>query len=280
MTQSIIIGGNGIGEVILGGDQKMFVMAGPCVIESKDICFEIAMEMIAIADALDIGYAFKASFDKANRTSISSFRGPGLEKGLEILADIRKSLNVPVVTDIHLPDQAQAIGQVVDVIQIPAFLARQTDLLAAAAATGKVVQVKKGQFMAPWDMENVIGKIKDSGNDKITLVERGSSFGYNRLVCDMTGICEMKKFNRPVIMDATHSTQQPGGLGNSSGGSPEFAPVLARCAMAAKADGLFIETHPEPSKGLSDAACMMKLEDMKPMLKQCRDIFQLVRQQG
>ncbi|MBN2841559.1 MAG: 3-deoxy-8-phosphooctulonate synthase, partial [Sedimentisphaerales bacterium] len=225
----------------------------------------------------NIGYVFKASFDKANRTSVSSFRGPGLEEGLRILEDIRREFSVPVVTDIHESYQAAATGQVVDVIQIPAFLCRQTDLLVAAANTGKAVQVKKAQFLAPWDMKNVVEKLKSQGCENISLVERGSSFGYNRLICDMTALPQMKALGVPVVMDATHSTQQPGGLGNASGGSPDMAAVLARSAIAAGADGLFIETHPDPACALSDAACMMPLAELENNLKICRDIWNICR---
>ncbi len=268
---------SGSTELVLGG-KKLVLMAGPCVIESRDMCFSIAEQVKAICIRLGIGYVFKASFDKANRTSVSSFRGPGLEEGLRILEDIRREFAVPVVTDIHESYQAAATGQVVDVIQIPAFLCRQTDLLVAAAHTGKAVQVKKAQFLAPWDMKNVVEKLKSQGCENISLVERGSSFGYNRLICDMTALPQMKDLGVPVVMDATHSTQQPGGLGNASGGSPQMAAVLARSAIAAGADGLFIETHPDPACALSDAACMMPLSELENNLTLCRDIWNICRE--
>ncbi len=271
------IGNAQVQSVRIGDNRGLVLFAGPCVIENDPICREIARFLLDLTQKIGIGYVFKASFDKANRSSISGFRGPGLEKGLEILASIRKEFSVPVVTDIHLPEQAKPAAEAVDMLQIPAFLCRQTDLLAAAAKTGKPVQVKKAQFMAPWDMKNVIGKITESGNSKITLVERGSSFGYNRLVCDMTGIPLMQQLGYPVVMDATHSTQQPSGLGSSSGGSPELAAVLARAAIAAGADGLFIETHPSPKTALSDAACMMPLAELEPLLRCAKDLYQRIR---
>ncbi len=268
--------GNGNSEVILG-DSRLVLMAGPCVIESRDLCMQIAEQAKAICDKLDVGYVFKASFDKANRTSVDSFRGPGIEEGLQILQDVAAEFKVPVLTDIHESWQAKICGEVVDIIQIPAFLCRQTDLLVAAANTGKVVQVKKAQFLAPWDMKNVIGKLNASDCRKITLVERGSSFGYNRLVCDMTSMPAMREFGYPVIMDATHSTQQPGGLGGASGGAPEMAGILAKSAIAAGADGLFIETHPNPAEALSDAACMLPLSQLEQTIKVCNDIYKIVK---
>jgi len=275
--KSFEIGDARVQSVRIGGDRGLVLFAGPCVIETPQICREIAQFLLQLTQKIGIGYVFKASFDKANRSSVSGFRGPGLEKGLEILADLRKEFSVPIVTDIHLPEQANPVAEVADMLQIPAFLCRQTDLLVAAAKTGKPVQVKKAQFMAPWDMKNAIGKITESGNSNITLVERGSSFGYNRLICDMTSIPLMQQLGYPVVMDATHSTQQPSGLGGSSGGSPELAPVLARAAVAAGADGLFIETHPTPKSALSDAACMLPLAELAPLLICCKDFYQKIR---
>ncbi len=268
--------GSGNTELTLGGD-KLILMAGPCVIESRDLCMSIAENVKGICEKLGIGYVFKASFDKANRTSVSSFRGPGLQEGLKILEEVRQQFTVPVVTDIHESYQAAACGEVVDIIQIPAFLCRQTDLLVAAAKTGKAVQVKKAQFLAPWDMKNVIEKLKSQGCENYSLVERGSSFGYNRLVCDMTSLPQMQELGCPVVMDATHSTQQPGGLGAASGGSPKMASVLAKASIASGADGLFIETHPEPAKALSDAACMMPLAELENNMALCREIWDIVR---
>jgi 2-dehydro-3-deoxyphosphooctonate aldolase (KDO 8-P synthase) len=242
---SIIIGDKRI-KAVEAGQDKLFVMAGPCVIESKKVCLDIAERLAAIGKKLDIGIIFKASFDKANRSSISSFRGPGLKKGLEILAAVRKQTSLPVMTDVHEPAQAAAVADVVDCLQVPAFLCRQTDLLCACAKTGKPISVKKGQFLSPGEMKNVVDKLKVCGNRKIILTERGTFFGYNRLVNDMTAIEAMKKLGCPVVFDATHSTQQPGGLGGVSGGQREMAPILAKAAVAAGADGLFLEVHTDP----------------------------------
>ena len=274
---TIQIGTPDLNVVTVGADCGMVLVAGPCVIESEDLCLQIAEVLKDITDRLKIGYVFKASFDKANRTSLDSFRGPGLDEGLAILANIRRKVGVPVACDIHLPAQAEIAAQTLDLLQIPAFLARQTDLVVAAAKTKKPLQVKKAQFMAPWDMKNVVEKIKKSGNENIILVERGSSFGYNRLVCDMCSIPHMQQLGCPVFIDATHSTQQPSGLGGLSGGSGELAEVLARAAIAAGANGLFIETHPKPKEALSDAACMIPLEKMETLLTCCRDIFERLR---
>ena len=271
--KTISIGDDKVTQVRIGDAKGLVLMAGPCVIESKDLCLRIAEYLKSLTEKLGIGFIFKASFDKANRTSVASFRGPGLEEGLRILAEIRKEFAVPVLSDIHLPEQAAPAAQVLDILQIPAFLCRQTDLLVAAAKTGKCVQVKKAQFLAPWDMENVIGKITAQHNEQIILVERGSNFGYNRLICDVTSIPQMQQFGYPVIIDATHSTQQPGGLGSASGGSPDLAPVIARAAIAAGADGLFIETHPLPVEARSDAATMLPLDSMENLLTLCRDIY-------
>lgn len=267
---------SGSTELTLGAD-KFILMAGPCVIESRDLCMMIAEKVKSICEKLDIGYVFKASFDKANRTSVSSFRGPGMDDGLKVLEEIKRTFQVPVVTDIHESYQAAPCGEVVDILQIPAFLCRQTDLLVAAAKTGKSVQVKKAQFLAPWDMKNVVEKLRSQGCDNISLVERGSSFGYNRLICDMTSLPQMKALGCPVVMDATHSTQQPGGLGSASGGSPDMAVVLAKSAIAAGADGLFIETHPDTANALSDAACMLPLDRLENTLELCRNIWNVVK---
>jgi 2-dehydro-3-deoxyphosphooctonate aldolase (KDO 8-P synthase) len=275
--KTIPIGDNKVKQVRIGDAKGLVLMAGPCVIESKDLCFRIAEYLKSLTEKLDIGFVFKASFDKANRTSIDSFRGPGLEEGLRILADVRRKFAVPILSDIHLPAQAAPAAEVLDILQIPAFLCRQTDLVVAAAKTGKCVQVKKAQFLAPWDMENVIGKITAQRNEQIIIVERGSSFGYNRLICDITSIPQMQQFGYPVVIDVTHSIQQPGGLGGASGGSPDLAPVIARAAIAAGADGLFIETHPQPGEALSDAASMLPLERLERLLSVCQDIFVRVR---
>ena len=276
--KNVNIGQGNIQTVTIGTSGPLTLIAGPCVIESRDLCFQVAEFVKKLTAKLGIGFIFKASFDKANRTSVTSFRGPGLQEGLKVLEQVRREFSVPVVSDIHLPQQAPAAAEVLDALQIPAFLARQTDLVVAAARTLKPIQVKKAQFMAPPDMKNVVEKITSQGNEQIILVERGSSFGYNRLVCDMTGIVQMQQLGYPVVMDATHSTQQPGGLGNASGGAPEWAPVLARAAVAAGADGLFLETHPQPEKALSDAASMLALEQLEKLLVVCRDIYLRLRE--
>jgi 2-dehydro-3-deoxyphosphooctonate aldolase (KDO 8-P synthase) len=266
-----------IGNVKIGMDSPLFVMAGPCVIESKSNCLDIAGRLLDIGRNTGIGIIFKASFDKANRSSITSFRGPGLEKGLEILDEVRRQTNLPVMTDVHEPVQAAVVGDVVDCLQVPAFLCRQTDLLCACAQTGKPVNVKKGQFLSPDEMKNVVDKIRACNNKKIMLTERGTFFGYNRLVNDMTAIEAMKKLGCPVVFDATHSTQQPGGLGHASAGRREMAPILAKAAVAAGANGLFIEVHTQPKKAKSDAACVMPVDWLEDLLKTCKKIFQIVR---
>ena len=263
--------------VVIGLNAPFFVIAGPCVIESEDICIDIAGRLAEIADKTDLGIIFKASFDKANRSSISSYRGPGLEKGLQILAKVRSQTGLAVMTDVHEPTQAKAVAEVVDCLQVPAFLCRQTDLLCACANTGRAVNVKKGQFVSPDEMKNVVEKVRSCDNDKIMLTERGTFFGYNRLVNDMTAIEAMKKLGCPVVFDATHSTQQPGGLGKSSAGRPEMAPVLAKAAVAAGANGLFIEVHTKPEKAKSDAACIMPIEQVPDLLNDCKQISQIVR---
>jgi len=266
-----------IGDVEIGLDAPLFAIAGPCVIEGKDICLNIAEELVKIAAKSGVGIIFKASFDKANRSSLRSFRGPGLEKGLEVLAAVRRETNLPVMTDVHEPAQAEAVGKVVDCIQVPAFLCRQTDLLCACARTGKPVNIKKGQFISPDEMKNAVEKVRACDNKKILLTERGTFFGYNRLVSDMTAIDTMKKLGCPVVFDATHSTQQPGGLGDASAGRPEFAPILAKAAVAAGANGLFIEVHTDPAKAKSDAASIMPIDWLEDLLKVCKKIFEVVR---
>lgn len=237
------------------------------MIEDADACAHIARHMIKICRRLDIPYIFKASFDKANRSSGSSYRGPGFENGLEILAKLRRDLDIPVLTDVHTESQAREAGKTLDILQIPAFLCRQTDLLQAAAETKKIINVKKGQFLSPNDMANVVTKMKDFGNARLLLTERGSSFGYNNLVADMRSIPIMRGLGCPVVFDATHSVQLPGGQGDKSGGQGEFAPVLAKAAMAAGADGIFVETHPEPAESPSDGPNMVPLAEMQGLLK-------------
>lgn len=253
-----------------------FVIAGPCVIESQEQCLQIGSKVKSVCDSLGITYVFKASFDKANRSAGSSFRGPGLQDGLVVLEKVKKVLGVPVLTDVHESDQPAIAAKVVDILQVPAFLARQTDLLAACAQTGKTINVKKGQFMSPQEMSNAIAKVKSTGTSDVMLTERGTFFGYNRLVNDFTGLSVMKSFGVPVIFDITHSTQQPGGMGNASGGNPQYSPLLARAAIATGCvDGLFLECHPDPRNAKSDASTMLDLKDVENLLKQCKAIADL-----
>jgi len=251
----------------VGDDQPLLLIGGPCALESEDLAHQVAETMLEICDRHGISYVFKASFDKANRTSLSSYRGPGLEKGLSILGKIRQKLQVPVISDIHDVSQVEAAAEVLDIIQIPAFLCRQTDLITAAASTGKVVNVKKGQFVSPWDMENVVNKMRAVGGKKIMLVERGASFGYNNLVVDMRSLPVMRSLGCPVIFDATHSVQLPGGDGGASGGQREFIAPLAKAAAAAGIDGLFMEIHPDPDKALCDGPNSMPLDKIEGLLK-------------
>ncbi len=250
-----------------GPGEPLLLLAGPCVLENEALAKEVATEVKAICARLGVSFVFKASFDKANRTSIHSFRGPGLSEGLRILARLRDDLHVPIVSDIHEPAQAAPAGEVLDIIQIPAFLCRQTDLLSAAAATGKVVNVKKGQFVAPWDMHHAVDKLRESGCRSILLTERGASFGYNNLVVDMRSFQVLRSFGCPVIFDGTHSVQLPGGAGASSGGQREFIPLLTRAAMAAGIDGLFLEVHPDPDKALCDGPNSLPLAELEPLLQ-------------
>ncbi|HQL02756.1 MAG: 3-deoxy-8-phosphooctulonate synthase [Synergistales bacterium] len=249
------------------GDGGLALVAGPCVLEDLESALLIAREVSGICGRLGIPYVFKASFDKANRTSIHSFRGPGLDKGLEWLAEVKGSVGCPVLTDIHLPEQAERAAEVVDIIQIPAFLCRQTDLVVAAAATGKVVNIKKGQFLAPVDMGQAVSKCLEAGNDKVILCERGSTFGYGQLVVDMRSLAIMRSLGYPVMFDATHSVQMPGAQGTSSGGDRRFVPVLARAAAAAGIDALFLETHPDPDSAKSDGPNMVSLDSLENLLQ-------------
>jgi 2-dehydro-3-deoxyphosphooctonate aldolase (KDO 8-P synthase) len=251
------------------------IIAGPCVIESAQQCVLIGAHVKKICDKLGLAFIFKASFDKANRTSNSSFRGPGLADGLVVLERVKKELGVAVLTDIHEPAQAAVAAVIVDVLQIPAFLARQTDLLIAAGATGRWINVKKGQFMSPGEMANAVEKIKSAGNDQIMLTERGTFFGYNRLVNDFPGLAVMKELGCPVIFDITHSTQEPAGQGKQSGGNPQYSPLLARAAVAAGVDGLFLECHPDPKNAKSDAASVLDLKAVEPLLTQCKQVAEL-----
>jgi 2-dehydro-3-deoxyphosphooctonate aldolase (KDO 8-P synthase) len=260
-------------SITLGGD-RMVLFSGPCAAESYDICLQVGAEVKKVCEELGIDYVFKASFDKANRTSSGSYRGSGMAEGLKILERIKKDLRLPIVTDVHESYQCEEVAQVADVLQIPAFLCRQTDLLKAAARTGKAVKVKKGQFMAPEDMKYAVDKVRGEGNDRVFLTERGASFGYHTLVVDMRALPIMRQYT-PVIFDVTHSVQQPGGKGGSSGGQREFAPYLAKAAAAAGVDGFFIETHPHPEKALSDGPNMIPLEEMKKFLSNLQQFWKL-----
>ncbi|KGO33560.1 MAG: 3-deoxy-8-phosphooctulonate synthase [Desulfoprunum sp.] len=254
--------------ILVGSGQPLLLIGGPCALESEDIARTVAATLKELCGRLGINYVFKASFDKANRTSLDSYRGPGLKEGLAILARIRKELAVPVISDVHEVSQVEAAAEILDILQIPAFLCRQTDLLVAAARTGKPVNVKKGQFVSPWDMENAVNKLRGAGGGKIMLVERGATFGYNNLVVDMRSLPVMRSFGCPVIFDATHSVQLPGGAGGSSGGQREFIVPLARAAMAVGIDGLFMEIHPQPEKALCDGPNSLPLDGIEPVLAQ------------
>lgn len=252
-----------------------FILAGPCVIEGREISLKTSAHLAEVADRLGIPLVFKSSFDKANRTSVTSYRGLGMDEGLGILAEVKKETGLPVVTDIHHPEQAAKVAEVADVLQIPAFLCRQTDLLVAAAKTGRVINIKKGQFLAPWDMKNAVGKVRASGNEQVWLTERGATYGYNNLVVDMRSIPEMQKFDVPVVFDATHSVQLPGGQGSSSGGQREYVPILASAAVAAGANGVFMETHPDPDKALCDGPNSIPLDKVEALLMRLKAIWEI-----
>ncbi len=254
------------------------LIAGPCVIESEEQIMSIAKELKEITSELGIPYTFKASFDKANRTSINGFRGPGIEEGMRILKRVKDELGLPVCTDIHEAWQAPIAAEVADILQIPAFLCRQTDLLVAAAKTGKCINIKKAQFLAPWDMKNCLTKVTESGNNNVMLCERGTSFGFNTLVVDMTGLRVMKDMGVPVIFDATHSVQKPGGNGTSTGGNRQFVEYLAKAAIAVGADGLFMETHPDPDNAKSDGPNMVPLSEMKSLLIKLQRVYNAVQE--
>ena len=260
----------------IGGD-KLTILAGPCAIESQEILDETAQGLKEITKDLDINFVFKSSFDKANRSSLASFRGPGMEKGLKMLQQVKEKYDLPIVTDIHEPSQAIEVAKVADIIQIPAFLCRQTDLLVSAGKTNKIINIKKGQFLAPEQMKSLIKKVENAGNKNIMVTDRGTTFGYNNLVVDFRGIPIMKEFGYPVVFDATHSVQLPGANGTSSGGDRRFVPTLAKSAMASGADVLFFEIHPEPDKALCDGANMVALKDAKELFDICNKIFKLVR---
>jgi 2-dehydro-3-deoxyphosphooctonate aldolase (KDO 8-P synthase) len=261
----------------LRGRSRLILIAGPCVIESEKLCLSVASALKKTCERLGIFYVFKASYDKANRTSARSFRGPGMEAGLAVLAKVRAEVEVPVLTDVHTEAQSAEAAQVADILQIPAFLCRQTDLITAAVRTGKIVNLKKGQFLSPTEMGQVAGKASQAGSKRILLTERGTTFGYNNLVADMRSIPIMRRFGFPVIFDATHSVQLPGGGGDKSGGQRHLAPVLARCAVAAGASGVFVETHPAPDRALSDGPNMIPLAEMPALLTSLLKVWAAVR---
>lgn len=265
-----------IGDFVVGGD-RLTLIAGPCALESLELGLEVGRKTQVLCEKLGLNYIFKASYDKANRTSISSPRGPGLEKGLQWLAQIKAELGAPILTDIHEPWQAAPVAEVADVLQIPAFLCRQTDLLVAAAKTGRAVNVKKAQFLSAWDMKSVLGKLTEAGNDRVMLCERGTMMGYNQLVVDMRSLVIMRSLGAPVVFDATHSVQMPGGMGGSSGGDRRFALPLARAAVGIGVDALFLEVHPQPEKAMSDGPNMVPLDLLEGFLEQVRAIDRLVR---
>ena len=265
-------------NVIFGNNRPFVLFAGPCAIESEERVLKLAEGIKKITDKLNIPLVFKSSYDKANRSSIDSYRGPGIEKGLKILQKVKNEFNLPVISDVHTEDQAKIAAEVLDVIQIPAFLCRQTDLVTAVGKTNKIVNVKKGQFLAPWDIDQVVKKIESTGNEKILLTERGVTFGYNNLVVDMRSLPRMRKTGYPVVFDATHSVQLPGGAGDSSDGDRQYVPYLTRAAVGAGIDALFLEVHDQPEEALSDGANMVRLENLEKILKQAQAIDKLVKE--
>ena len=266
-----------IGNFTVGGNGPLFLISGPCVIENKEITLEVARFLKRLAQGVDIPIIFKSSYDKANRTSIDSFRGPGLHEGLEILREVKDTIGLPVLSDIHQVSEIETAAEILDVIQIPAFLSRQTDLILEAARTHLPINIKKGQFLSPWDMEQVVLKATSGGNNSILLTERGTSFGYNNLIVDMRSISVMKNFGYPVVFDATHGVQLPGGRGTSSGGQREFVAPLARAAIASGADGIFLEIHPDPGSALSDGPNSLPFEHVEPLLITLKEIHRIVR---
>ena len=274
MTAKIIT----LGNLRIGSGAPLAVIAGPCVIESKESALRHAAALKEKADRVGVAYIFKSSYDKANRSSLGSFRGPGLGKGLEILAAVKDKIGVPILTDVHEIDQVGAVKEVADVLQIPAFLCRQTDFVLAVAKSGRVVNIKKGQFLAPWDMRNIVEKISSTGNDKILLTERGASFGYNNLVSDMRSLVVLRELGYPVVFDATHSLQLPGGLGHASGGERKYIPALARAGVAAGVDALFMEVHEDPDHAKSDGPNSLDLKDFEGLLRVVKEIDALVKE--
>jgi 2-dehydro-3-deoxyphosphooctonate aldolase (KDO 8-P synthase) len=266
-----------IGSMAVGAGHPLALIGGPCAIEGESFMLDVASRLRDIAAKAGVPFIFKSSYDKANRTSIRSYRGPGLSEGLEILQKIKDIVGVPVLSDVHTVEEVESAAEVLDVLQIPAFLCRQTDLVVAAARTGKPINVKKGQFLAPWDTKNIVEKVRSVGNDQVLLTERGASFGYNNLVADMRSLVVMRSFGVPVVFDATHSVQLPGGAGTASGGQREFVPYLARAAVATGCDALFMEIHPDPDQAPSDGPNMLRLEDLPVLLTQITQIDRLVR---
>ena len=266
-----------IGEIRIGKGNPLVLIAGPCVIENEEITFTTAQKLREMCDRLGISLIFKSSFDKANRTSGSSFRGPGIDQGLKILSEVKKRFSIPVISDIHAVDEVRPASEVLDALQIPAFLCRQTDLILSSSRTGKPVNVKKGQFLAPWDVKHIIEKFTSTGNQNLLLTERGTSFGYNNLIVDFRGFSVIRSFGYPMLFDVTHSLQLPGGEGRSSGGQREYAPSLARAAVATGVDGLFVEVHPDPMKALSDASTMIPLNEIEGLLQQTKTLHDMVR---
>jgi len=266
-----------IGNITIGGNAPFVLIAGPCVIEDKKTTLTIAGKLRDIARGFKIPLIFKASYDKANRTSIKSYRGPGLKRGLEILSEVKEKFNLPLLTDVHCKEDVEKVAEVADVIQIPAFLCRQTDLVIAAAETGRVLNIKKGQFLAPWDVRQIIDKVLSTGNKNITITERGASFGYNNLVVDFRGIPLMRELGYPVIFDATHSVQIPGGLGSASGGQREMVEYLARAAVAVGVDGVFMEVHSNPDKALCDGPNSLNIDSLSLLLKQFKEVDEIVK---
>jgi 2-dehydro-3-deoxyphosphooctonate aldolase (KDO 8-P synthase) len=266
-----------IGSITIGAGHPLALIGGPCAIEGESFMLDVASRLRDIAVKAGVPFIFKSSYDKANRTSIRSYRGPGLQEGLEILQKIKEVVSVPVLSDVHAVEEVKPAAEILDVLQIPAFLCRQTDLVVAAARTGKPVNVKKGQFLAPWDTRNIVEKVRSVGNDQLLLTERGASFGYNNLVADMRSLVVMRSFDVPVVFDATHSVQLPGGAGTASSGQREFVPPLARAAVATGCDALFMEIHPDPDHAPSDGPNMLRLEDLSPLLAQITQIDRIVR---
>lgn len=269
-----------VGEIRIGKGNPLVLIAGPCVIENEEITFTTAKKLKEICDRLGISLIFKSSYDKANRTSGSSFRGLGIDQGLKILSDVKKKFSIPVISDIHSVEEVRPASEVLDALQIPAFLCRQTDLILSSSQTGKPVNVKKGQFLAPWDVKNIIEKFTSTGNQNLLITERGTSFGYNNLIVDFRGFPIIRSFGYPILFDVTHSLQLPGGQGSSSGGQREFVPPLARAAVAMGVDGLFIEVHPDPTQALSDASTMIPLQEIEGLLQQTKTIHDMMRRWG